>query len=180
MPFYTIFLRAVNVGGNSSIKMSEFQSALTDAGFAKVRTVLNSGNAVFESDAGYEQVCTSVAIVIAESFSAAPEFILKTDSELSLILKSNPFTPEQVPDGSKMVAAMLTQFPDEQKAHELETDDRFSEPRKVAGDVVYIYYTDGIGRSKLTNAAIEKRLGVASTSRNWNTLEKMAELVSSG
>ncbi|HYR28650.1 MAG TPA: DUF1697 domain-containing protein, partial [Thermoanaerobaculia bacterium] len=41
---------------------------------------------------------------------------------------------------------------------------------------LYLYYPDGGGQSKLTNALIEKRLGVAGTTRNWNTCSKLLTL----
>jgi uncharacterized protein (DUF1697 family) len=40
----------------------------------------------------------------------------------------------------------------------------------------YVTYPDGIGRSKLTIAMIEKHLGSRGTGRNWNTILKLAAL----
>ena len=48
----------------------------------------------------------------------------------------------------------------------------------VAGRDAYLIYPEGIGRSKLTNALIERKLGVAGTARNWNTVLKLAALAS--
>jgi uncharacterized protein (DUF1697 family) len=48
---------------------------------------------------------------------------------------------------------------------------------RATGRQVYIVYPDGQGRSRLTNAAIEKRLGTRGTARNWNTVLRLAELV---
>jgi uncharacterized protein (DUF1697 family) len=47
----------------------------------------------------------------------------------------------------------------------------------VHGREVYLVYPDGIGRSRLTNAVIEKKLGARGTGRNWNTVLKLGELV---
>lgn len=44
------------------------------------------------------------------------------------------------------------------------------------GRELYIFYTDGIGRSKLDNALIERRLKAAGTARNWNTVTKLLAL----
>jgi uncharacterized protein (DUF1697 family) len=49
-------------------------------------------------------------------------------------------------------------------------DDRAPRPE------VYLYYPNGVGRSKLTNAFLENRLDVAGTARNWNTLKKLVEI----
>jgi uncharacterized protein (DUF1697 family) len=45
------------------------------------------------------------------------------------------------------------------------------------GRELYIVYPDGIGRSKLTNTLIERRLDTRGTGRNWNTVTKLAALV---
>jgi uncharacterized protein (DUF1697 family) len=42
------------------------------------------------------------------------------------------------------------------------------------GRHLYIVYPDGIGRSRLTNALLEKKLGIRGTARNWNTVLKLA------
>ena len=47
---------------------------------------------------------------------------------------------------------------------------------ELRGPEVYLYYPDGVGRSKLTNAFLENRLDVAGTARNWNTLKKLVEI----
>jgi uncharacterized protein (DUF1697 family) len=46
------------------------------------------------------------------------------------------------------------------------------------GEDLYVYYCNGIGTSKLTNALLEKTLQTHGSARNWNTLSKLAELAS--
>jgi hypothetical protein len=66
-----------------------------------------------------------------------------------------------VPD-KKAQAALL-------KAH------RGPESIEIRGPEIYLYYPNGAGRSKLTNAFIEAELGLAGTARNWNTVRKLIE-----
>jgi uncharacterized protein (DUF1697 family) len=47
---------------------------------------------------------------------------------------------------------------------------------EIVGQDAYITYPKGIGKSKLTNALLEKHLGVAGTARNWNTVTKLLAL----
>ena len=51
---------------------------------------------------------------------------------------------------------------------------------RAKGRCAYIVYPDGIGRSKLTGALIEKKLGTRGTARNWNTVLKLRNLVAPG
>jgi uncharacterized protein (DUF1697 family) len=46
---------------------------------------------------------------------------------------------------------------------------------ELRGPEIYLYYPNGVGRSKLSNAVIENKLDTAGTSRNWNTLTKLLE-----
>ena len=46
---------------------------------------------------------------------------------------------------------------------------------EMRGPEIYLYYPDGIGRSKLTSAVIEDKLDTPGTARNWNTLAKLVE-----
>jgi uncharacterized protein (DUF1697 family) len=52
---------------------------------------------------------------------------------------------------------------------------QMNEMVEMRGPEVYLYYPDGIGRSKLTSAVIEAKLDTAGTARNWNTLAKLVE-----
>lgn len=55
MTRFVAFLRGVNVGG-VNLKMADVAAALTDAGFANVRTILASGNVLLESSWGASAV----------------------------------------------------------------------------------------------------------------------------
>jgi uncharacterized protein (DUF1697 family) len=46
-----------------------------------------------------------------------------------------------------------------------------------SGKEVFLYYTDGIGRSKLSNSFLEKKLKIVGTARNWNTVLQLQEMV---
>ncbi len=47
----------------------------------------------------------------------------------------------------------------------------------IIGKELYIYYTNGIGRSKLSNSLIEKKLKTFGTARNWNTILQLQKLL---
>jgi uncharacterized protein (DUF1697 family) len=67
MTRFAAFLRGVNVGG-VNLKMAEVASALTDAGFSKVRTVLASGNVLLESASGVAAVRKKAEAALRERF----------------------------------------------------------------------------------------------------------------
>jgi uncharacterized protein (DUF1697 family) len=67
--------------------------------------------------------------------------------------------------------------PSVQAAKDLQTAITGSEIVRVEGRQAYIVYPDGIGRSRLTTALIEKKLRTRGTGRNWNTVLKLEGLV---
>ena len=67
MTKYAAFLRGVNVGG-VNLKMAEVAAALTDAGFADVRTILASGNVLLESASGVAAVRKKAETALRKNF----------------------------------------------------------------------------------------------------------------
>ncbi len=67
MTTYAAFLRGVNVGG-VNLKMAEVAAALTDAGFADVRTILASGNVLLESASGVAAVRKKAEAALRKTF----------------------------------------------------------------------------------------------------------------
>lgn len=47
----------------------------------------------------------------------------------------------------------------------------------ISGKVIYLYYSNGMGRSKMTNTVLEKKLDCEATTRNWRTMCKIQELL---
>ncbi|MGF2943880.1 DUF1697 domain-containing protein [Mycobacterium sp. Lab-001] len=71
MPRYAAFLRGVNVGGVNLV-MADVAAALTDAGFADVRTILAGGNVLLDAAEG-------VAVVRGKAEAGPSEKIARGD-----------------------------------------------------------------------------------------------------
>jgi uncharacterized protein (DUF1697 family) len=81
-------------------------------------------------------------------------------------------------DQSKLLVMFLAAVPDAAAQAALinwHKEKRLKEMLEPRGPEIYLYYPDGIGRSKLTSAVIESKLDTAGTARNWNTLTKLVE-----
>ena len=79
-------------------------------------------------------------------------------------------------DSSKFLVYFLKGVPTPEacdKACALKTD---TEELRVSGNELYIYYLNGVGKSQLPMARIEKALGISGTGRNWNTVTKLLAL----
>ncbi len=177
MNIYAIFLRGVNVGGNSKINMNILKEALVKEKFTNVKTYLNSGNVILGAAASKDNVMKTVRQVIQSQFVMNISIIIKTPEELTHILESDPFNPQTETDHSKKMVVMLSGKTNTSKVLAFKEDKKIDENFYLKNDVLYIYYHNGAGRSKLTNGYIEKKLNIISTARNWNTMTKIREIV---
>jgi len=178
MPVHIALLRAVNVGGRS-LAMADLRTMLVELGCANPRTLLQSGNAVFglkarPASAGLENKLEAEA---QRRFGMSIAFMLRTAAEWDAIIACNPFRDAARNDPGHLLLMALKGAPDAASVKALCAGYAGPESIHVAGRDAYLVYPDGVGRSKLTNALIERKLGVAGTARNWNTVLKLARLV---
>jgi uncharacterized protein (DUF1697 family) len=153
-------LRAVNLAGKNAVSMADVRELFSE--FEAVKTLLNSGNVVFSgktSESALEQKAQ-------KRFGFAIDFFLRSANEWDTIVAANPFTREAKADPGRLVVLTL-------KNRAKDFDWRGPEILRVDGRNAYAFYPDGQGRSKLTNAVLEKNLGTRVTGRNWNTVLKI-------
>ena len=172
-------LRAVNVGGRS-VLMADLRTMFGELGHENPRTLLQSGNAVFAlkaqtSAAALEKKFEAEA---QRRFGFAVAFMLRTIQEWNAIIARNPFPDAARNDPARLILMTLKSAPDAAAIKALRDGYNGPETIHVAGRNAYLIYPDGQGNSKLTNALIERKLGVAGTARNWNTVLKLAALAS--
>jgi uncharacterized protein (DUF1697 family) len=168
MRAFVALLRAVNVGGTANLPMKVLSRLCTDLGFQDVRTYIQSGNVVFRSRLPKERVRTSMERALTAHMGKQVDVIVRDAAELRRILEANPF-----PDGepSKVTVAFCS-TPVQKKL--LDTVVPPGGEQIVAGDCeVYVYYPNGMGRSKLK---FPKTEGFA-TVRNINTVTRLVAML---
>ena len=178
MTVYVSMLRAVNVGGSGLIKMEPLREAYEALGLADVRTLLQSGNVVFRSGlTDRSRLVKRIMQEIERRFDLQVEVILRTLAEIASIVDRGPVLSPRA-DKSKLLVMFLSSVPDAAAQAALKKWHKGKELKELLemrGPEIYLYYPDGVGRSKLTGAVIENKLDTAGTARNWNTLIKLVE-----
>ena len=89
----------------------------------------------------------------------------------------HPFSAEQLKEPRKAAVVFLSDAPVSSAVDALRESNPGREVIHAAGRELYIFYTDGMARSKLDNKRIESRLGLIATARNWNTCLKLQRLL---
>ena len=166
MTRYVALLRAVNLGGASTLPMADLRALCEAAGFGGVRTYIASGNAVFDSDADEAAVKAALEQALLD-YSANPvRAIVRTGAEMAAVLAANPFR-DRPPN--RVVAVFLDTPPPpdwRERATGMKTE------QLAAGDrEIFVHYPDGQGVSRLKVAAF-----AVGTARNLNTVAKLAEM----
>lgn len=174
MPTRIALLRAINVGG-VTVPMAELRSFFEKLGFASVRTLLQTGNVVFETAqrGDLEKLLEAEA---AKRLKLATDFLVRDPAEWNAILDHNPFAKMAKEDPARLVVMPLKHAPTAAGIATLRAAIPGREQIAPGARHLYITYPDGQGRSRLNLKLIESKLGTRGTARNWNTARKILEL----
>ena len=181
---YVALLRAVNLLGHNRVDMARLRDFVTDLGFTGVRSLLQSGNLVFDgarrSTAGLEKLLEGAA---RERLDVDTDFVVRTAAEWRGIVSGNPFPRDAERDPSHLLVMVLNGEPRSGGIAAVRAwiAERGGGERIAAvGRHAYVAYPEGIAQSRLRSAVIEPRLGVRGTMRNWNTVLKLGALCGVG
>jgi len=175
MSKHLAFLRAINVGGHN-VKMDVLRQYFESLGLTNVETFIASGNVIFDAKAGNTQALEKkIEKKLHEALGYEVSTFIRTDAELAEISKHKPFPQSQLDSAAALNIGFLAEPLDnaaKQKLMALQTDiDSFH----VHGREIYWLCLKKQSDSKISNAVIEKKLGIKTTLRGVNTVDKMAE-----
>ena len=182
MPRYAVLLRGVNVGGRSKLAMADLRALLSSLGYTDVTTYLQSGNALISSPDGPGRVEGRIEEALAAEVGMTTRVLVRTGADLSTVIEQNPFPDAVDAKPPALHVAFLSAQPDPAHAAELDPD-AWAPDRFGLGDrAVYLWYAHGSQQSKLAAGVLGQLargdLGLAATSRNWNTVRTLADRLS--
>ena len=175
MPRYVAFFSAMNVGGNRLL-MADLRAALAREDFENVETVVASGNVLFDHEERPSAGLTEkLQWVIRDRFDFESMAVVRSREEVAAAIADNPFAQ----DGEvKLVHTHFLEHQPEPGAFEAlqaAHAGRGAERLALGDRALYIDYLDGVGRSKLTAAFIESRMGSRGTARNMRSLARILD-----
>lgn len=170
---HVALLRGINVGGNKKVDMAGLRALLSEFGYADVRTLLNSGNAVFIADT--EPAAAPIERAILARFGFEVAVVLRTGAEIAGIIAHNPFA-DMAKDGSRYFVSFLARPLPSGALADLDAAAYQPELVHVTKSEIYCWLPAGLTDSPLMKQFTEKKLGVPATARNWNTVTKLAAL----
>jgi uncharacterized protein (DUF1697 family) len=184
-----VLLRGINIGARRRVAMPALRDRLTDAGMNDVRTYVQSGNVVLDSDLSPEPLARECERQIAEGFGFDVPVIVRTRDELAEVVERNPLG-EVASNPKRYQVSFLSAELDPETIAALEDHVAESERFVAIGRELYAWHPNGVARSKLWNKLAGKglgaeagsgagsgsRVGVTATARNWATVTKLLEM----
>lgn len=171
-------LRGINVGGQKMIKMADLKSIFESMGFLHVRTYIQTGNVIFETD----EDCTDLLREntehrLADALGYEVPVILRTLTELEDIIRNNPFDGSEITDPKQLYVSFLSAEPAGESVNELARytgggDDEI----RVIHREVYLLCRQPYHKTAYSNHFLERKLKVQATARNWNTVNKVISI----
>ena len=166
MTSYVALLRGVNLGGTTTLRMSDLKEIAEQLGFERCRTFIASGNLLFTSSKSERAIKSALEPALKKHMSREVGVMVRTAREMAKVARANPFPDEP---GNKVLAIFLDEAPPKDA---LDAAKNIADERMALGTrEIYVHYPDGQGRSKLKIPA-----AAAGTARNMNSVQKMAAM----
>ncbi|MFJ5530599.1 DUF1697 domain-containing protein [Streptomyces sp. NPDC093261] len=179
---YAVLLRGINVGGSRKLPMAELRTLMEGLGYDGARTYLQSGQAVFSCDRGDEEsLAAELTGAIEKRFGFSVDAIVRDHAYLTSVREACPFPADRL-EGRQLHLTYFSRPVDAERFAEIDPAVYLPEEFRLGDRALYLYAPDGLGRSKLAEHLAKPRLtkGLIATTRNWNTVVKLAEMTAPG
>jgi uncharacterized protein (DUF1697 family) len=178
VPEWVSLLRGINLGSHNKVNMPRLREALAEAGFAEIRTYVQSGNIVADSSHRKpETVAVAVHGVVLTTFGVKAPVVVRTPDQMRAVVAWCPFAEEAKQRPTAVHVLHLTAVPDPGRAAAALDTDWGPDQLVIDGTEAAICYAETMHDSRLQHATLLKRLGVDGTARNWRTVEAITQLL---
>lgn len=142
----------------------------------EARSYVQSGNIVFRTDVrDMGRLARRIEREFESAFGFHSDVLLRTAAGMRSVIARNPFAGRGLEPAKRLVWFLETE-PSAAAREKFERIPIGPEEARLDGCELYLYYPNGMARTKLPMARIERVLGSPGTGRNWNTVEKLAEM----
>lgn len=174
---HVALLRGINVGGKNKLPMKDLMALVTELGATEVKTYIQSGNVVFSASATLARgMSTVLADAIEAQLGLTVPVVVRTAAQMQAVVEGNPFLAAGL-DPKTLHVGFLASKPSKAKVAALDPERSPPDAFEVRGQEIFLHFPNGVARTKLTNAYLDRTLGTTSTVRNWKTVNKLHEML---
>lgn len=179
---YTALFRGINVGGKNVVRMAELKQLLTDAGLLKVKTYIQSGNAVFETALDETLLVEKIKEGFLARFGFESKVVVRSVEELQNLIARFPFTSKEIAEADaadSQVEHLYVYFletpPEKEQLDGISRDYTGKDMMTACKREIYLLCHESIRISKL--AARVSKTFPSSTIRNWRTVNRLYDMM---
>ena len=178
---YVAFLRGINVGGHHKVPMAELKIALQKLGLLNIRTLLNSGNVIFDvSDDSQLNLEKTISEHLEKSFGFPIPTIIRTSEEIMGLLNSDPFKGEVLSKNMRYYVSFLQNASTTDLPLPWTSEDNAYKIIDNKDQNILSVLDVSISQTSKAMDMLKKNYGKGITTRNWNTVERIGKLLHTG
>ncbi|MFT4181200.1 MAG: DUF1697 domain-containing protein [Rhizobium sp.] len=175
MTTYVALLHSIVLGPGRRVVMSDLKAMAEKLGFSNARTLVATGNLVFEAQKQpIGEIETRLEAGFASAFGKSVDMIGRDAGAWLTLAASNPFKDGK---GSEVIVRVMRQPLDPSVITTFDKYRSVTERMAVIDGNLWIDFGGKASETRLLPALTTKRLGVG-TLRNWNTVRGLAAMVS--
>lgn len=174
---YIALLRGINVGGNKKIKMEDLREMLSKLGYENPKTVLASGNAAFDAEGNADEIKSTIEQGIESTFGFSVNVIILPREQIEKLVAANPFAGIEVTKETRLYVTFLPEKPSvtiEIPYHAPDGD--FTILQVTDSEIISVLVLSAKMKTTDSMNILEAEFGKGITTRNWNTVLKIATL----
>lgn len=174
---HAVLLRGINLGPRNKVPMPALRTALTGAGFARVATLLQSGNVVVVDGRGSAAVADAVRKVVIDEFGVDVACLSVDRKTVAEIVAECPMPEQAASNGQQFVVVFLERPVSKARLSAFDPQQMDPDRIRVGRHAVYQWCPRGFHLAPQVLPQIEKRWQITATVRNWNTTTKLLEML---
>jgi len=174
---YIAFLRGINLGSTHKVPMRDLKESFESIGFTNVKTSLNSGNVIFTADeADVSHVQNIIGNHLEKTFGFPINTLIRTQKEVQEMVEENPFKNITMTAQTRLYVTFLSESSKSALKIPYESPEKNFRILRVSNNAIFSVLLLS-GKYNTTDAMniIGKEFGKNVTTRNWNTVVKMAK-----
>jgi uncharacterized protein (DUF1697 family) len=172
---YVALLRGINVGGHHKVPMAVLRSEMERMGFKKIKTILNSGNIIFTGTPNEEsRLETEIALYLEKVFGFSIPVLVRNAGEISALTAANPFEGIEVTRNLRLYISFLKEVPENKLTLPWVSEDKSFRIVDIRGKEICSILDVSVTKTPKGMAVLEHFFGGDITTRNWNTLNRIA------
>ncbi len=171
---YIALLRGINVGGHN-VKMDRLKEIFTTLGFKNIKTVIASGNVIFETlETNPKAICKNIESTLHKELGYEVPVLLRTSEEIKKLIAADPFKDIKITPETRLYVSFLSE----------PSTSNIKSPHNI-GDGAFMILS--ISKTEVCSALtlskdkgtldlmkiLEKEFGKKITTRNWKTITKL-------